>query len=551
MSLEWKSIFSRLSTRDKIAQLIVPKIEGLPSGDDEEYRKLLSLSEEFSFGGYIVFRGAVETTTERINALVSRSKTPPLFMSDLERGPGQQIMGMPELPQAMAFAATGDTELAYLAGELTGKAACTVGIPMVLAPVLDVLTNPENPIIGTRAYSDDPGMVAEFAYRFAHGVVLGGGLPTLKHFPGHGDTSVDSHVELPVMAPTRERLLEVELLPYRRIMRHFRNAIMVGHLAVDSLSEEPGIPATCSQEIVAGLLNRDLDYGGLIITDALIMDAYTKKFSLEEALKRTLLSGHDLLLYPRDPMKVIRKLIGLVQDGVLPISLIDRSVRKILAWKEVMGLLHGAGQACVIESGMDGEYGSLARTTLERALTLVRDVESLVPLPEASHLLAVTIDDDGPDPAPYSEKPDTGLTLAHELSETNYATDTLRFTPDLTDDEVESLLGISQNYGTAVVGVFATPKAWAGRGVISARAAAILSEINRLVERTIVIIFGNPHIYQLCEGAETVLCIYDNSETAEQVAADALLGRIPIKGRLPVTLSDELPRGFGIKRNLE
>jgi len=550
MSLEWKSVFSRLSTRDKIAQLIVPKIEGLSSGDDEEYKRLLSLSEEFSFGGYIVFRGAVDATRERINALTRNSGIQPLFMADLERGPGQQILSAPKLPQAMAFAATGDTDLAYLAGELTARVACSVGIPMVLAPVLDVLTNPNNPIIGTRAYSDDPGMVAEFAYRFAHGVVLGGGLPTLKHYPGHGDTEVDSHVELPVIEPSRERLINVELLPYRRIMRHFRNAIMVAHIAVDSLAEEPGIPATCSREIVAGLLNRDLDFGGLVMTDALIMEGYTAKFGIEEALKRTILAGHDLLLYPRDPMEVLRKLIGLVQDDVLPMKLIDHSVRKILAWKEVLGLLHDTGHPCIIEHGMDIEKSDLGHRTLERALTLIRDTESLVPLPETSHLLVVTIDDDGPDPAPYSERPETGLVLAEAVGETRDAVDTLNFTTGLTGDEVESLLGITQNYGTAIIGVFATPRAWADRGVISDRAAAILREINRLVERTVVVIFGNPYIFHLCEEAEAVLCIYDNSETAEKVAADALIGRIPIKGKLPVTLSEEFPRGFGIKRDI-
>jgi beta-glucosidase-like glycosyl hydrolase len=342
--------------------------------------------------------------------------------------------------------------------------------------------------------------------------------------------------------------MDVELLPYRRIMRHFRNAIMVAHIAVDSLAEEPGIPATCSKEIVAGLLNRDLDFGGLVITDALIMEGYTAKFGIEEALKRTILAGHDLLLYPLDPMEVLRKLIGLVQEDVLPMKLIDHSVRKILAWKEVLGLLHDTGKPCIIEHGMDIEKSDLGHKTLERALTLIRDTESLVPLPETSHLLVVTTDDDGPDPAPYSERPDTGLVLSETVSETRDAVDTLSFTPELTDDEVESLLGITQNYGTAIIGVYATPRAWADRGVISDRAAAVLKEINKLVGRTVVIIFGNPYIFHLCEGAETVLCIYDNSETAERVAADALLGRITIKGKLPVTLSEEFPRGFGLKR---
>ncbi|MHC4661573.1 MAG: glycoside hydrolase family 3 protein [Planctomycetota bacterium] len=544
MSGSGEKLLSSLSLRERIAQMIIPKIEGIPQAGDGEYTKLLSLSGGFSFGGYIVFRGAVGTTKQRIDALSEKSGIPPLIMSDLERGPGQQIEGTPLLPHAMAFAATGDTDLAYLAGELTAKTAYENGIQMVLAPVLDVQTNPKNPIIGIRAYSDDPGMVAEFAYRFAHGLVLGGALPTLKHFPGHGDTEADSHAELPVVNPDPDKIGDVELLPYRRILRHFRNAIMVAHIAVDSIAEEPGIPATCSRNVVGELLHNTLDFDGLVITDALLMEGFYDKLGFDEALRRTILAGCDLLLYPADPVETLDKIESFVKDGIIPEKRIEHSAGKILAWKKEIGLIGGRGNG-VFEAGIEPEPEDLARTVLEQAVTLITDNESLVPLADVSNLLVAVVDEDGP---AKKSAPEPGTALADVLGEAVENTDSLYFGPDSSGEEIESLLGVAQNYETAVVPVFARPRAWKEGGVLTERSAAVLAELIRLVERTVVIIFGTPHIFPMCEGATAVMCMYDTSETAEEAAANALLGRIPIKGRLPVEISQSIKRGSGIER---
>src|SRR5262245_8966998 len=245
-------------------------------------------------GGLCLFGGSIFDVGPFVNGLQNRAKFPLLVCSDFENGAGQQVSGATVLPSNMAVGAAGSEELAALKGRVTAREAKALGVPWILAPVLDLQVRPDNPIVNTRSFGGDAAKAGALGRAFARGVQEEGGLSCGKHFPGHGDVSIDSHLELPVLSEARAGL-EPFRGPY--------DSIMVGHLVVSSI--EPDRPATLSSKVVDGLLRRDLGFDGLVVTDALMMGAITKTCGPEEAAVRAAEAGNDVLLYPVDPQAAI------------------------------------------------------------------------------------------------------------------------------------------------------------------------------------------------------------------------------------------------------
>ena len=331
---------SKMELHGKLGQLLMVQLFGrFTSTDSPEYRELLRAVEEQRVGGFMlatrqgpqgIQRSQVYPTAELTNDLQDHAEIPLLFGADFERGTVMRLEEGTSFPHAMAVAATGSPQDAYEVGRITALEARAAGIHWIFAPDADVNSNPANPIINTRSFGEDPHRVASFVAAFTKGVEENGALATAKHFPGHGDTSIDSHLDLPRTDADRKRLDEVELVSFRAAIAAGVSSVMTGHLSVPALEPNENIPATLSHEILTGLLRRKMHFDGLIVTDALDMAGVAERFSPGEVAVRAILAGADVLLIPPNPDAALAALYEAVGSGRLSIARVDASVKRIL-----------------------------------------------------------------------------------------------------------------------------------------------------------------------------------------------------------------------------
>src|SRR4051812_30207577 len=342
MRAEWvEATLREMTLEERVGQLLMPDTSGvLVHEESEQYARLVHAIEKLGIGGFIIYNGDAFTTAALVNRLQGRARVPLLFSSDFEGGVGMQLRGGTRLPRAMALAATGDAESAAEAARITAREGRAIGIHVNFYPVLDVNNNPANPIINTRSFGDDPERVAHFGAAFIRAAQDEGQIATAKHFPGHGDTSLDSHILLPTLDATRERLERVELSPFRDAVQRGVRAIMTAHISVpalDTQTAEPR-PATLSPAIVDQVLRREFAFDGLVFTDALSMGAISDRYTPGEAATSAVLAGCDVILYPSDVEASHRALCEAVESGRLTQERIDESARRILLAKAWCGL---------------------------------------------------------------------------------------------------------------------------------------------------------------------------------------------------------------------
>ena len=317
-----------MSTDDKAAQLVFPGLDStFLSTDSDTFERLRELAEKWHVGGFLVFGGSEPvpgvllnptygsvilgdplSAAATLNRLQRVSPLPLLNAGDFEWGVGMRIRGATQFPRAMAFGAAGDKALTQQAGRLTGVEMRAIGVHMDFAPVADVNNNPRNPVINTRSFGEDPSRVGEHAAAFARGLQDAGVIATLKHFPGHGDTDVDTHIGLATVPHPRDRLDQVELAPFRAGIAAGAQAVMVGHLEVPAVDDTRSQPATLSPKAITGLLRRDLAFDGLIVTDSMSMQAITKMMPSGDAAVRTIEAGSDVVLHSPDDRAAITAL---------------------------------------------------------------------------------------------------------------------------------------------------------------------------------------------------------------------------------------------------
>src|SRR5437899_1021791 len=336
------------------------------------------------------------------NQLQSKSKLSLLVGADFERGTAMRLDEGTSFPTAMALAAGGDSKDAYTMGKITALESRAVGVHWIYAPDADVNNNPGNPIINTRSFGEDPARVSEFVSAFVRGVEENGGLATAKHFPGHGDTAADSHIDLPVIRADRARLNTLELVPFRAAISSGASSIMTGHLNVPSLEPDPNTPATLSQNILTGLLRDEMGYQGLIVTDAMDMGGITVRYAPGEAAVRAIVAGIDVLLMSPVPDAAFEALQAAVKSGRISKARLDASVRRILQAKARLGL----NQKRLVDlNAINQKFGSVAwqkeaQEISDRGVTLLRDTSHRLPLDgtKAARALLLAL---YADPEPY------------------------------------------------------------------------------------------------------------------------------------------------------
>lgn len=539
------------------------------SSDTDDYDKLVKLVRETEIGGVIAFGGAERVPqvmlnntygnvvlgqplelASTLNRLQSIATLPLLTSSDFEWGVQMRIAGATKFPRAMAFGATGDPQLAYEAGKVIGAESRALGVHVDFAPVADVNNNPRNPVINIRSFGEDPARTGEMVAGFARGLQDAGMLAVLKHFPGHGDTDVDSHLGLPIVPHTRERLDAVELAPFRAGIAAGAAGVMVGHIELPSIDPEKQ-PATFSPTIISTLLKPGFD--GLIYSDSMKMLAITKMATPGEAAVRAVKAGIDVILDSPDSAAAAAGIVAAVKAGEIPRAQVEQSARRILEAKARLGL-HRARTVNLdaVPLSVGGrKHDAVARTVSERSITLVKDARSSVPLPtpKTGSLLYLSVLDY---PSGWRVAAPSRAVIP-ELKARWANTESVEVSDQTTPSELELVRAMAGKYDAIVAGVFVRASSGSGRLDLAPPVARLLQDLARVTERRsqpfVAVFFGNPYTPMFVPEVPSMLLTYDFSDYAETSAVKALAGEIAIGGKLPIALPGLFPIGHGLTRS--
>ncbi len=543
----------KMSVDEKIGQLLFTTYHGsFTPTDAAAYQQMMHDVNDLHVGGFItitqitplgIVKSQAYPTAVLLNQLQAKSKLPLLIGADFERGTAMRLDEGTSFPTAMALAAAGDPKDAYTMGKITALEARAVGIQWIYAPDADVNNNPGNPIINTRSFGEDPARVAEFVTAFVKGVQENGGLATAKHFPGHGDTAADSHIDLPVIHADRERLEHLELVPFRAAIAAGAGSVMTGHLSIPALEPDSNTPATLSHNILTGLLRDELGFEGLVVTDAMDMGGITVRFAPGEAAVRAVVAGADALLMPPVPDAAFEALQAAVKSGRISKERLDASVRRILQAKARLGL----NQNRLVDlNAINHKLGSVAsqkeaQEISDRGVTLLRDTPHRLPLdgtkPSRALLLAFYAD-----PEPYP-----GEDLERELRSRFDSMTTLR--ADTRFVNAGNLkLPAPDSYDIAILTLFVRVSDRKGNVDVPAEQAALAEQLYKTGKPVITVGFGSPYLIESFPKAETWLATFGISDVAQISVARALFGQIPVRGKLPVTIPGvNLKAGFGME----
>jgi beta-N-acetylhexosaminidase len=442
----------------------------------------------------------------------------------------------------MALGAAGDRYLAYEMGRITAEVARGVGIHVPFAPVLDVNSNPLNPIINTRSFGEDPEAVAALGMCFVRGIQEHGAIATGKHFPGHGDTDTDSHLALPIIRSGRDRLDRIELLPFRRAIEGGMGAVMTAHIALPQITEDPNLPSTLSRNVLTGILRGEMQFEGLIFTDAMDMAAIDALFSREEAAARAVEAGADILLMPPDPARAVRGVMQAVLAGRISEERIDASVRRILEAKAELGL---HTERSVSPESVHRHVGvpanvAVAQEVANRSLTLLRNERNLLPLAgtPSANVLSVT----------YRRTNDLlgGRTFDARLRQTYSRLQTATVGPDTPKEVYDRLTGLAGNADLVVISLHITAVSYAGTVAAPPDLVAFIKAVARSGRPHVVVSFGNPYLLNEFPDVQSYLLAWDGAEVSQRAAARALFGEIGIQGRTPIRIPPAFEIGSGI-----
>jgi beta-N-acetylhexosaminidase len=535
---EWvESSLREMTLEERVGQLIMPDTTGvLMHEESPEFRRLSAAIERFYVGGFIIYSGDALTAAALTNRLQARARVPLLFGSDFEGGVGMQLRGGTRLPRAMALAATGDTESAAEAARITAREGRALGIHVNFYPVLDVNNNPSNPIINTRAFGDDPEMVANWGAAFIRAAQDERQIATAKHFPGHGDTSLDSHILLPTLDATRERLEQIELPPFRNAIQRGVRAVMTAHIAVPALdpSALEGVrPATLSPAVVDGILRRDYGFDGLVFSDALSMGAVADRYEAGEAAVLAVEAGCDVVLYPVDIERAHAALCEAVKSGRLKAERIDLSVRRILRAKAWCGI--HKERMVSLEKVWDvlgsPAHTATSRDLFERGVTLIRDPQGLLPI-KKKRVAAIILKDNVPVWAHVLREP-AGSRFSAAVVRTFQAR-LIESGAEAAD--IEMVIEATRDCDVALVAVCARVAAYKGSVALAHAHAEVLQALDAARIPTVAVVFGNPYVLPRMPERATTLLTFESAPESEEAAVRIVAGQIAARGRSPVNL---------------
>ncbi|MDI6780276.1 MAG: glycoside hydrolase family 3 N-terminal domain-containing protein [Bacteroidota bacterium] len=557
---DWvEAMLKRLSLEEKIGQMIMPRATGyFVNSQTDEYQKMMRLVKDRKVGGFCFFQGDVYATAVTVNQLQQFSDVPLLISADFERGGPMRIRRMTPFPEAMAVGAAGRTDLASKMGEIVAAESRAIGVYQNFAPVVDININPNNPVINIRSYGESPKLVAEIATAYAQGMQAGGVIATAKHFPGHGDTDVDSHYDLPKLSVSRNRLDSVELYPFKYLIDKGVMSVMTAHLEVPALEKEKRLPASISRSITTNLLKNEFGFKGLIVTDALEMKGVTKVISIDETAIRAVEAGVDILLLPPDEDVAIEAIIDAVLKGRISESRIDSSVTKILAIKQWLKLDENrlVDLNKVSETVSKPEHWQIAKQIAQASITVAKN-EKVIPLqPRKKTMLIIISDtDDYRTDINRSSNPNlnerAGDYLLSQIRTRRSGVQTIRLSPRSNKIDFGAATSLARAADVVVFALYAKTRTRANPYGIPQN---LIDFINSLTNgssastnyRSIILSFGNPYVVGTIKNPNTVMCTFSDGELSTEAAVEVLFGETEAKGRLPVTIPPMYAFGSGI-----
>lgn len=551
------STLATMSVEERVGQLFIADLVAVYSHRESPIRKYASrLIQQYHAGGFVLAGGTVSDIALTANSLQQESKVPLLINADLEGGLGfghlwQHVRGRaPELPPSisgggtiftsmMAIGATQNPEYAFEIGRITARESRAVGIHWTNSPVADVNTNPDNPIVNTRSFGENPRQVAKYVDAYVRGLQAGRMMATLKHFPGHGDTKEDSHMQLPVLGFNEARLLSTELVPFVAGIGAGAKAVMTAHISLPQI-DNSGHASTLSPAVVTGILREKLGFQGIVVTDGMTMQGITSHYAAGEAAVLAIEAGVDCILVPDNFEKAFDGVLNAVKSGRISGQRLDASVRKILAAKSWVGIDQHriVDVACVSDVVGSPAADSIAQSICNCAVTLLRNKGGLIPLSQPAEIHIVTLTNEC--------SSQVGQELERSLQARHPLTRLVRVFDGSADEETRDVLRNLNRSDVVVLAVYLSIGSWKGKIELPPSSTNFLRKIKQLRKPIITVAFGDPYVIAKLPETDVMMTPYAGHARAERSIAAAILGEIEIKGKLPVTIPGKYAIGEGL-----
>jgi beta-N-acetylhexosaminidase len=541
-----------MTLREKVGQLIVvPSFGEAPSRRSKDWRNFVHAVRDLRVGGIIVVNRVVGGSVRNaephamaafLNRMQRIAKVPLIAAGDFERGASMRVAGTAKFPHLMAYGAANDPGLTRELGAYTAKEARAMGIHWVFAPDADVNNNPDNPIINIRSFGEDPQLVSKHVASFiegAHSDPNARILVTAKHFPGHGDTAVDSHMGLPVLNLDRARMDAIELVPFKAAVQAGVDSIMSAHMAVPAVDPE-GVPATVSNKVLTGIIRSDLGFKGLIVTDAMDMAGLAKQYSSGEAAVRALEAGVDVLLMPPDPDAVVKSVLAAIKSGRLTEKRITESVTRILAAKVRVGLHRKklVDLEDISDTIESDEFFASAQTAADRAVTVVKNEGPVLPLTTPANACFWVLSE--------SRYGQAGRRVADEIRSRERGARVTQLDTLVPPIEIDDLLTKAGSCGTHAVMAFVSVAAYRGNVALGGSYPYLLEKLMASNTPVVLVALGNPYLLRSFPNVRGYMATFSTAPTAEVAAVKALFGEIATTGRMPVSIPGYTKVGDGM-----
>ncbi len=528
------SVLATLSLRQKIGQLVT--VFTFSELTPKTLNPLRELVLSYGIGGVIISKGTVADASAICDSIRSWAQTPPLISADFENGLAMRLEGATEFPSAMALGATRESALAAGMGKAVAAEMRALGVQQNYAPVCDVNNNPGNPVINVRSFGENPALVGALASAYMRGMQEGGVIATAKHFPGHGDTDVDSHTNLPAIHKFRSALDTLELAPFKRLVKDGVLAVMSAHIAVSALTGDSSMPSTFSRAAIDTLLRRRMGFSGLVVSDALNMGAIANTYGSAEAARRALNAGIDVLLMPKDPKEAVDSLAAFAERGELSLDRIDASARAILQYKYWAMKYGSPARLSATASSRNRE---LAVEIARKAVTLVKN-NGILPLrtgaaPATDLVLLLNGNGDSEGRALYNQLrariPLRNVFFVQRSSQVS---------------EFDTILASAKTARRIVAASFAGIRTTGDPAGISAVQKQLLNSLGSKKTPVVFAAMQSPYVLASFPNAGAMLCSYDKSAPSIQAMAEALCGELVPSGKLPVSIPGIAAYGAGL-----
>jgi beta-N-acetylhexosaminidase len=539
--LESRWVDSTLQTMtldEKIAQLLM--IRTYSNKDRAFYDSISRIIMDYKPGGLCFFQGDPVRQAELTNHWQQMAKTPMLIAIDAEWGLGMRLKNCYSFPRQMTMGAMQNDWWVYRAGEQIGQHCRKTGIHINFAPVIDINSNPKNPVINFRSFGEDARNVASKGNAYIRGLQNAGIIATAKHFPGHGDTDSDSHYTLPLLRHNKTQIETTDLFPFRKAIEENVGGIMVAHLFIPALDERPNMATSLSEKTVDSLLKNSLGFDGLAITDALDMQGVTNYHQPGDIELKAFLAGNDILLLPLDVPKAIKKIRETIESGLVSEEELNSRVRKILAFKQLAGLdiRQPVKTDGLIAAINQPENELISRKIFEQAITLVKNNENLLPLKNIDTLRMASICVTDAKNLPFTNTLDLYAPVEHFFIPSN-----------VSSNQISKLKRQLKDFNLIILAVESMNQSPAKNFGITKEVIALMEMLKKQPARLVINLFGNPYSlvnFDNHNGIDAIMVSYENEDLAQEISAQMILGAIGTAGKLPVSASQVFPSGTGI-----